>query len=728
MQEVAAPPKKISVGRFGRLSLNLKICLAATLLLILSLGITSTVIGMQSSDAAELGTMDLARTAAREVAKTLQSRILSNMSVVQSVAAGVSGNLAAGHPPTRDQLSEQSKAVLNLSPDFIGTAISMEPNALDGRDADFAGKKPMYDDTGRYWPYWTRAKTGGFNLEPIVFVEGTPGANDWYTVPQKTGKIFLTEPYAYPVDGVDVQMSTISVPIMVKGVFKGLVSSDFPLSGLSKIIADLHPIAESSLAMISSEGVYAAHADAALIGKKASDISADGLLAVKQGKAFEYVDSKDWVHLLQPLSLHPDLAVWSVRISFPQKVATASARGQFIYALVASLLCACVAAVVMVALMNRLMTPLRALGAAVEDLSSGDADLTVRLNVRGNDELAAIGSGFNAFTEKIHGVLAQVRQSAQGVATASAEIAQGNNDLSARTESQASSLEETAASMEQLSATVKQNADSARQANSLAAQASAVAIQGGEVVGQVVETMKGINDASRRIADIISVIDGIAFQTNILALNAAVEAARAGEQGRGFAVVASEVRSLAGRSADAAKEIKSLINASVERVELGSMQVDKAGKTMQEVVSSVGRVTAIMGEISAASSEQASGVAQIGEAVSSMDQVTQQNAALVEQMAAAASSLNGQADDLVKVVGVFKLGDEQGLHVVAGRVPPAAASIRPAANFARISRPTALASSGPRKSAAKPLPATKARALPAQKTAPKSAQDDWETF
>jgi methyl-accepting chemotaxis protein len=252
-------------------------------------------------------------------------------------------------------------------------------------------------------------------------------------------------------------------------------------------------------------------------------------------------------------------------------------------------------------------------------------------------------------------VVGNVRRGAEGVATASVEIAQGNNDLSARTENQASALEQTAASMEQLNATVKQNAGSARQANQLALSASNVATRGGEVVAQVVQTMKGINDSSHKISEIISVIDGIAFQTNILALNAAVEAARAGEQGRGFAVVATEVRSLAGRSADAAKEIKSLISASVERVDQGTALVDQAGNTMQEVVTSIRRVTDIMGEISIASDEQSSGVSQVMEAISQMDQVTQQNAALVEEMAAAAESLNAQAQELVHTVAVFKL-------------------------------------------------------------------------
>jgi len=306
-------------------------------------------------------------------------------------------------------------------------------------------------------------------------------------------------------------------------------------------------------------------------------------------------------------------------------------------------------------------TVLRQLGgdpSAATALARGvaDGDLTTPVTVAAGDSTSLMAS-LKHMQDSLAEVVDNVRQGSHGVATASAEIAQGNNDLSARTEQQASALEQTAASMEELSSTVKQNADNARQGNQLALSASAVAVKGGEVVSQVVETMKGINESSRKIADIIQVIDGIAFQTNILALNAAVEAARAGEQGRGFAVVASEVRSLAGRSADAAKEIKTLISTSVERVEQGTALVDQAGATMTEVVSSIRRVTDIMGEISAASSEQSAGVAQVGEAVTQMDQATQQNAALVEQSAAAAESLKGQAGQLVQAVAVFKLAD-----------------------------------------------------------------------
>jgi methyl-accepting chemotaxis protein len=349
-------------------------------------------------------------------------------------------------------------------------------------------------------------------------------------------------------------------------------------------------------------------------------------------------------------------------------------------------------------------------------------------------------------TESLMGVMIQmdaslkklvtgVRDSASSIATASAEIAQGDADLSARTESQASALEQTNASMEQLNDTVKQNADSARQANQLAMSASTVAVQGGEVVAQVVDTMKGINEASRKISDIISVIDGIAFQTNILALNAAVEAARAGEQGRGFAVVATEVRALAGRSADAAKEIKTLINTSVGRVEQGTALVDQAGTTMTEVVSSIKRVTDIVGEISAASSEQSLGVSQVGEALSQMDQTTQQNAAMVEQMAAAAASLKNQAQELVQTVSVFKLGDAgdagssgQGLLVASARAHPP----KPG-NFKGVERRAAgVAKGAAARASSKPVSPPRGLLPAAATTQPAAgsgtADGDWETF
>jgi methyl-accepting chemotaxis protein len=363
-----------------------------------------------------------------------------------------------------------------------------------------------------------------------------------------------------------------------------------------------------------------------------------------------------------------------------------------------------------------------------------EGDLTSTVAVKTHDETGQLLTAMLQMQQNLVRTVSSVLQGSEGVATASAEIAQGNNDLSARTEQQASALEQTAASMEELSSTVQQNADTARKANQLAMSASSVAIKGGEVVGQVVQTMKGINDSSRKISDIISVIDGIAFQTNILALNAAVEAARAGDQGRGFAVVASEVRSLAGRSAEAAKEIKSLIGASVERVEQGTTLVDQAGVTMTDLVDSIKRVTDLMSEISAASSEQAAGVSQVGEAVTQMDQVTQQNAALVEEMAAAASSLKSQAGELVQTVAIFKIGAGQQVALPKASTRTHASKSLPFKGTERrleAPKPRPKLAAAPRPVPKKPtvaLPKPVAKPAPKMVASASTADEEWETF
>ena len=312
------------------------------------------------------------------------------------------------------------------------------------------------------------------------------------------------------------------------------------------------------------------------------------------------------------------------------------------------------AALAGVVLIRSITRPLSEAVRAIERVAGGDLSVAIQSSTQ--DEAGQLLTALNHMQQGLIEVVSKVRNGSESVSAASEEIASGNQDLSNRTEHQASELEHTNAHMGKLSGAVAENAESARQANQLAQGASTLAVRGGQVVGQVVETMKGINDSSRRIADIISVIDGIAFQTNILALNAAVEAARAGEQGRGFAVVASEVRSLAGRSADAAKEIKSLINASVERVEHGTSQVGLAGQTMTELVDAIQKVAHIMGEISSSSHAQATDVQQLGSAMANMDQTTLQNAAMVEEISAAANTLRTQAIELVDAVAVFKVG------------------------------------------------------------------------
>ncbi len=340
-----------------------------------------------------------------------------------------------------------------------------------------------------------------------------------------------------------------------------------------------------------------------------------------------------------------------------------------------------------------------------------EGDLTTQIEVNSTDETGQLLQALKDMNSSLDKTVGEVRASTETIATASSQIAAGNQDLSARTESQASSLEQTASSMEELTETVKQNADNARQANQLVISASSVAERGGQVVSQVVDTMSAIKESSRKIVDIIGVIDGIAFQTNILALNAAVEAARAGEQGRGFAVVASEVRNLAQRSAAAAKEIKALIGDSVEKVEDGGKLVDEAGQTMELIVTSVKQVADIMSEITAASQEQSSGIEQVSDAIAQMDEMTSQNAALVEQAAAAAQSMQDQAQTLSQAVGVFQLSSQRSNQ----------SSNKP------MARAASLAHSAPRPPKASARPA--AKQLPAKpRPVAKPAESDWEEF
>ena len=356
--------------------------------------------------------------------------------------------------------------------------------------------------------------------------------------------------------------------------------------------------------------------------------------------------------------------------------------------------------------------------AVAEAVAQGD--LTSKFEIQGRDEPADLLRALQHMNERLVDIVGQVRLSSDSIATGSAEIATGNADLSQRTEEQASNLEETAASMEELNSTVKTNADTALQANRLATEATHAAEQGGAVVGRVVATMQDISASSKKISDIIGVIDGIAFQTNILALNAAVEAARAGEQGRGFAVVASEVRSLAGRSAEAAKEIKSLIGASVEKVENGTALVDEAGQSMEGIVTQVKRVSALISEISSASMEQSSGINQIGDAVNQLDQVTQQNAALVEESAAAADSLRNQSQRLAELVSVFKIEGQP------GRLVPSSPAPLPSRQFSKVPAVAALP-----KAAAPSRPSLAKAPSPALSSSARStagAQEDWESF
>ena len=547
-----------------------------------------------------------------------------------------------------------------------------------------------------------------------------PTVRPWYVDTVKAGVPMLTAPY------VDVASQSLVVsftaPVGPKDAVTAVAGSDIAIDTIISNVVAIKPTPNSFAFLTDSKGTIIAHADKSLSLKPVSAL--DATLSAQQINRVESAQRSDAVRLNGRDGMLYVTRVagtdWLLAVVLDQREAMQALHTMLTTATITAVLLIGMAALLLTIMVFKMLKRLQLVRDALEDIASGDGDLTRRLDAHGVDELSQIASSFNRFTDKIAVVLMEIRNASASVKISSEEIAAGNQDLSSRTEEQASSLEETAASMEELTSTVKQNADNARQANQLAVSASSVAVRGGSVVSQVVGTMGSINDSSKKIVDIIGVIDGIAFQTNILALNAAVEAARAGEQGRGFAVVAAEVRSLAQRSAAAAKEIKTLIDDSVSKVGEGSKQVAEAGKTMEEIVDSVKRVTDIMAEITAASQEQTQGIEQINQAITQMDQVTQQNAALVEEAAAAAQSLQEQASGLSQVVSVFRLGGEQELEQSNSAQPKIGLP-----HSAALKQP----SPGKHGSAA-PVRAREGQAPAIRRlaAAPPFSADDWEEF
>src|SRR5450830_1004307 len=480
-----------------------------------------------------------------------------------------------------------------------------------------------------------------------------PTVRPWYKAAMEAKKPIVTSAYM----GVNPPGLMISFAAPVKGGDGGVVAADVFLTKIVEQILNVKLSGDGYAFLLDKSGQVLAHADQSKVLKPAKDIAPEltlenlTSLAKNTDPIETVIDGKASFLFLQQVTgsdMYMALAV-------NKNKALASLDQLLMISAVVMAVLLLVIIPTSIWLVGHMLSGLQRVCDAMSDIAAGGGDLSRHIEVEGEDEVAQTAQAFNRFLEQLRVMVVDVRKATDSITLGASEIATGNMDLSGRTEQQASSLEQTSASMEELTDAVKNNAENAREANKMALNASDVATQGGEVVNKVVTTMQGISDSSRKIVDIISVIEGIAFQTNILELNAAVEAARAGEQGRGFAVVASEVRSLAQRSAVAAREIKVLINDSVEKVGNGSKLVEQAGATMQEVVDSVKRVTDIVGEISSASQEQTTGIEQINHAITQMDQVTQQNAALVEEAAAAAASMQTQADSLAQLVSVFTI-------------------------------------------------------------------------
>lgn len=634
-----------------RVILRVGVVVALVVLVLLSLRLTS----QQATMLADREHSILLQTQnfAREAERIFESAAAT----VRGMAMALDELRRAGRPD-RKVANDIVRGGLVSNELLIGASTAWEPNAFDGRDADFINADPAHDETGRLIPWWYRNQ-GKVSVEKLIDYE-KPGAGDWYLLPRQLKRQTVTEPYPYPVDGRDVLMTTISQPILEEGRFVGLTTVDIPLDILSTFVAKHKLYASGFLTLISDQGMVVAHPDPSMNGKSMTAAGFPDSIYQSVLKDAEGVyEIGDRVYAIEAFSIAQTGTQWAVVASVPLAEITAQVRRDaWIGALMGLLALMLVLGVMTWELRRSVLRPL------------GDDPHYVAHHVRRVADGDLTGADWRGHTQPPGSVVEAVRnmeinlartidiirQGADQVATAAAEIAQGNHDLSARTESAAASLQQTAASVQHLSDAVQHSAKAASVANDLASQAAQTTERGGQAVQQVVATMSEIQGSAEKISDIIAVIDGIAFQTNILALNASVEAARAGEAGRGFAVVAGEVRQLAQRSAQAAREIKTLIETSVSKVNEGHRQVQSAGQTMQEIVDVIRRVADVIGEVTSAAKEQSESLQEVNAAVRQLDQTTQQNAALVEEMTAAAESLRQQASELQNAVSRFRLG------------------------------------------------------------------------
>ncbi|MCP3655876.1 MULTISPECIES: methyl-accepting chemotaxis protein [Herbaspirillum] len=528
-------------------------------------------------------------------------------------------------------------------------------------------------DAAEPLPFVKAAETaGGFDLAYIGYADKhavfsqqrnrapdyDPTKRPWYQLAASSKGPVLTAPYTSASTGK--LLVTFAEAISKDGQVTAVAAADVLLDSVVADVVAIKPTPNSYAFLVDLGGKIIAHPNDKLRLKPLSDLDAaitpQSLAAAMAANSHQELALDGRQQML--FAARVAGTDWLLVVAVDRADALASLTAMLASSGVMAVLVTILAALVLGALISRVLRRLSVVQRALEEIADGDGDLTRRLDTHGStDELGRISAAFNRFVDKVEHVMLDIREASHTIHAATRDIASGNMDLSQRTESQASSLEQTAAAMEQLTSSVRQNADNAQEANTLSQSASEIAGRGGAMVEQVVQTMSAINASSQKIVDIISVIDGIAFQTNILALNAAVEAARAGEQGRGFAVVASEVRSLAQRSATAAKEIKVLIGDSVEQVRAGEQTVSQAGSTIRSVVESVRKVSDVVAEITSASREQSQGIQQTNDAVAHMDQATQQNAALVEEAAAGAQQLQEQAARLAEVVALFRLRD-----------------------------------------------------------------------
>ncbi|MEB6535813.1 methyl-accepting chemotaxis protein [Pantoea stewartii] len=634
------------------MSTRAQMLLAGGMTIVVGFAATIGLLSWQSSKAQKSLAADYLQQIASSHAGQIQQELTHALDAAQNLGQSLAALPAAG-VTDRNVAHKLMEYALQKNPDFVSMTVVFEPNAFDGRDSAFAGQQGMPPE-GRYAWYIDRDKDGHFKMNPALdFLQ--PGAGNYYLLPKETLKDTLIEPYSFAYDGAKPEwLTSVATPVMVNDKLKLVVSSDILLSSIQKKINQIKPWQGTGYALlISNSGNVISSPDTSEAGKKwPGNVNSTSTNVTEQ---YDPVLKEQAMYTWYPVRVGKSDKPWYVGIVAPVSQVMAAADRQLYWAIglmIISILS--VGAVLGLLFSRKVMRPLggEPAEAARIALAVAEGRLNNSIGVAPDDS-RSLFYALNTMQSQLRTMVGQIKDASLSVQQGAGEIASANLNLSSRTEEQAAALEETAASMEQISAAIRMNADNAQQATGLTETATRIANRGETLVDQVVTTMAKIDESSQKIGDITTLINSIAFQTNILALNAAVEAARAGEQGRGFAVVASEVRNLAQRTTSAVKDIAALIEESALRVENGVVLVNDAGKTMHEMTNAVSSVQRIIGEIVAASDEQARGIAQVTIAVNEMDGTTQQNAALVQQMSAASSSLEDQARQLAQTVAQF---------------------------------------------------------------------------
>ncbi|MCE0490865.1 methyl-accepting chemotaxis protein [Pantoea sp. Mb-10] len=644
MGKVQATSRKMSTRTLMILAGGLTICIG----FIATIGLISW---MSSKEQKMLAVNNL-QLIARTTGQQIQGELSKGLDVAKTLGQNIAALPAAG-VKDRGVVDKLMQYTLSQNADFMSMTVVFEPNAYDGRDVEFAGKTGQLPD-GRYAWYVDRDNKGQYrmNAAPNFML---PGDGDFYQIPKNTRKDVLIEPYKAPYEGVGlVWITSVATPIIINDKLIAVINSDMSLNAIQKRISLLKPFNGTGYAvLISSDGVVVASPDKENAGKKwngDSSLKTSGL-----SEHYDPVLKENAIYAWYPVLVGDSDKPWYFGVVVPVSKVMEAANHEIMWAaslMILSIIIVC--AVLGILFSRKVLRPLggEPIEAAKIALSIAGGNLQSDIKFDKNDK-SSLFYALHIMQKQLREFVIQIKDASLTVRQGAEEIAHGNLDLSSRTEQQAASLEETAASMEQISAAIRLNADHSREATEMTSKANSIADRGAKIVGQVVETMAGINESSKKIADITTLINSIAFQTNILALNAAVEAARAGEQGRGFAVVASEVRNLAQRTANAVKDVSSLIEESGMRVSRGVSLVDEAGVSMQEINQAVSSVQYMIEQIVTASDEQARGIAQVTQAVNDIDGSTQHNASLVQVMSAASTSLDSRARQLEQTVAHF---------------------------------------------------------------------------